>query len=390
MKIASKKVTLLDGIDIAICWKELIMNEMTEIIIAITIVPIVGALFNVIFERIFDRRNEKPTTQGEKRRPSELTPHDEEKDKTPKKVTQDKKKYWLIVVAAIIAVVCLSFVVNNIGETETDTEGASDQTITKPDEGEQMETDTDETEGKRRIEEMSVKKEAPEVYQGSFVEETETGEYGWEFTEISTDTYTVNIDVKGVYGVTASDLHNDSKMYFEVFDGTDSKVDMGQGNQTISNKYGFSFSADEVGKSDVRVGETCKINLKGSAETPYKLYIWKPKDIVDLTYLNTRDYRIHDSMQFPNQENGYSLDLDSDNVVSFKLDNLSENSFLELKVYARNGADDRFWEEIDSQLFDAGSEDRMAVELKGKVDYIVYVKNNMDTGVSPYTLSVIK
>ena len=356
------------------------MMEIIASIISGLVSGIVGTVSKVFF---FNRRNEELANTKKaytKRRTLGSTHVDDGTDRPTEKPRKQvpQNKYWLIVVVAIVIIVmCLVFVINIIGKTK----GGSDPGT---------ETYTEETESKRMIKEMNVEKEDPEVYQGSFVEETETDEHGWEFTDISTDTYTVDADVKGVYGVTASDLHNDSKMYIEVFDGTGSKVDMGLGHQTISNEYGFSFSADEVGDFDVRVGETCKINLHGSAETPYKVYIWKPKDIVDLTDLNTSDYRIHDSMQFPNQENGYSLALDSDSVVNFKLDNLSENSFLELSVYAQNGADDRFWEEIDKQSFDAGNEDRISVELQGGEKYIVYVRNNMDTGVSPYTLSVIK
>ena len=154
---------------------------------------------------------------------------------------RDKRRRWLIVIAFIASVMVLIFVINNIGDQPDPGPGTSTGTY------------TEEAEGKRAVKEFNVEKAEPDIHQGAFVDETETID-GWEYTDISTDTYSIETNESGVYGITASDLHNDSKMYLDIVDSVGSKMDLGMGTQSIGNDYGQCFRADEVEDVEAKVG----------------------------------------------------------------------------------------------------------------------------------------
>ena len=121
------------------------------------------------------------------------------------------------------------------------------------------------------------------------------------------------------------------------------------------------------------------------------LYLWKPKKVVDIVDIDSSDYLIHDSMQFPGQENRYSIVTNETGTFVFKLEDLTEGSYMEMSVFARNNADNRYKEELDSLDYDSDTEDELYVDLKEGEKYFVYIKNSTspDKIVEyPYTLSV--
>lgn len=245
---------------------------------------------------------------------------------------------------------------------------------------------TESIENQRDTMTIDISEMDPETYQGEIsLKEDEDG-----YEMYSTDTYTLETTTSGVYGITATDLHNDSSLTAEIYDSNGSMMDSGMGYIRLSNDEGYSFEADEVENVEAKVGETYRIEVSGGTITPYTLMIWKPKEEYELSDIKSIDYTIHDSIQFSGQDNRYSLTPDEDGEYVFWLEDLIDGSYATLGIYTSNNADERFQEELISENYSSDYDEETPLELTGGREYVIHVESSWDEGLCPYTLCVQK